>query len=203
MGPNYELVQTLANGGRVYVRRGERGPSLHDFHVSYLDLNRRRNDLPHKDIVLDVYRKRERATPEAFNALLKHMLRVIRKTVGVEHFPPAVLLFTPEHVEQLDAAGLGNLPGYDLELLLVAFELIQIQEETRVKNGRVPTELFTAIRDEPKNLMTVANLTIFGYRESRLRHGLQSVDDFRYLMYKYRERDDLLRRLISIVVEGH
>ena len=153
--------------------------------------------------MLDVYRKRERATPEAFNTLLNHMLRVISNTVGVEDFPPALILFTPEHVEQLDAAGLGNLPGYDLELLLVAFELIQIQEETRVKNGRVPTELFTAIRDEPKNLMTVANLTIFGYRESRLRHGLQNVDDFRYLMYKYRERDDLLRRLISVVVEGH
>ena len=203
MGPNYELVHTLANGGRVYVRRGNRGPSQHDFHVSCLDLNGRRHDLPHRHIVLDVYRKRERAIPEASNTLLNHMLGVIRNTVGMEDFPPALVQFMPEHIEQLDAAGLGNLPGYDLELLLVSFELIQIQEETRVKNGRVPTELFTAIRDEPNNLMAIANLTIFGYRESRLWRSPRNVGEFGYLISKYRERDDLLRRLIGIVVQVH
>ena len=196
----YELVHNVANGGGVYVRRGNRGPSRHDFHVSYLDPNGRRHNLPHSFIVEDVYRKRKVANPEAFDALMAHLLNLIGNSVGVGDFPPGLVQFRAEHVQQLEAAGLGGLPGVSLELLLVAFEMIQIQEETRVRNGRVPTELFRCIRNWPEDLMPVANLTIFGHRDAPVRNYHGGADRLEYQEFKFRERDNLLRRLIQIDV---
>lgn len=151
------------------------------------------HSLPYTALALDVYLKRTRATAAAMEAFLDHLLRIIRDSDGVAYFPPDLVQFRPEHVEQLAAMGLNNVPGYDLEVFLVAFELIQIQEETRIPNGRVPTELFNMIRDDEEDWEELANLTIFGYR----RPDCESLS--RRQRARIPERDRFVEDLLNIV----
>ncbi len=197
MEPSYKLVHELSNGGAVYLRPGRINKNRRDFHVRYKGLNQDEHDLPHAALVKDVYCKRKRATPQAFETLLNHMLRLIANVEAVETFPPVVVQFAPEHLETLRQAGLEGVPGFDLEVLLVAFELIQVQEKTNYPKGTLPIRLFTAIRDEPDNLVAVSNLTVFGYRESRMQKAVEEHWQFRDFRDKYRSRDALLAELIG------
>lgn len=198
MDPSYKLVKELSNGGAVYVRPGRINKNRLDFHVRYKDPNQDEHDLPHAILVEDVYRKRKRDTPQDFETLLNHMLKLIANVEAVGKFPPVVVQFAPEHLEKLHQAGLVDLPGFDLEVLLVAFELIQIQEKTNYPNGTLPTRLFTAILDEPDSLVAISNLTVFGYRESRMQKAVEECWQFRDFRDKYRSRDTLLAELIGL-----
>ena len=197
MEPEYVLVHPTVNCGGVYVRRGDRGPNPYDFQVSYQAPDGRIYGLPHTALILEVFQKRTGATPEAFMALVDHLLGIIQASVGITDFPPELVQYSPEHVEQLAARGLNNVPGYDLEVFLVAFELIQIQEETRVPNGRVPTELFNMIRDEEEDWGELADLTIFGYRRPDFER--MSPSQRARLPENIRRRDRFLEDLLDIV----
>ena len=177
MGPGYVLVHPTANGGGVYVRRGNRGTSPHDFQVFYLAPDGRIHDLPHTALVLDVFQKKTGATPGAFRALVDHLLGIIQASVGVTDFPPEFVQYSPEDVEQLAARGLNNVPGYDLEVFLVAFELIQIQEVTRIATGKVPAELFNMIRNEEEDWEEMANLTDIRVSSTRIQKDAPASEE--------------------------
>ena len=147
------LVHTTAGGVSVYVERGTK--SRWDFKVLYPDATRGIIGATHAEIVLDVYQKRL-AQPEATEALIAHFLGIIAGVRPVDHFPPRLVQFNPGHVTRFHELGLSGAIGFDVELLLVMFELIQIQEKTNYRRGRAPRDLFLAIRDNPEDVDDIA-----------------------------------------------
>ena len=156
MAVQRNLVHTTDGGTRVFVEPGDK--SEWDFIVSHSVAAGGLYAVFHRDLIKDFYRKRVVAA-DAAQVLARHFVRVIYRTQGVEYFPPALRLFNVQQVEQLRERGLEDAGGYDPELLLVLFELLQIQEETNYPGGWVPKALFTTIRDDGDNLGRVAYLT--------------------------------------------
>ena len=124
--------------------------------------------------------------PNASRALVDHLIGIINGAQGVSSFPPALGYFSHDHVEKLVQAGVPSTEGYDLELLLVLFELVQIQEETNYPDGWVPRKLYGMLKDNPDDLQGIAYQTevVLPYRENRR---------------SLRRRDDLLAELLNIV----
>ena len=149
------LVHTTALGQKVYVQPGNIGQRRWDFRVSHDAYGEELIAARHADLVCDIYEKRM-AHPEATAQLVDHCLEVIRGATGVSSFPPALVQFEHEHVQRFHQLGLENAPGFDVELFLAMFELIQIQEETNYPGGFAPTRLFQAIRDDPWNIDDIA-----------------------------------------------
>ena len=149
------LVHTTALGQNVYVQPGNIGQQEWDFRVSHDAYNPEPVAARHADLVCDIYEKLM-AHPQATAQLIDHCLGIIDGATGVTGFPPALVQFEQGHVQRFHRLGLENAPGFDIELFLVMFELIQIQEETNYPGGFAPVQLFRAIRDDPWNVDDIA-----------------------------------------------
>lgn len=199
MVPRVRLVHTTQLGVGVYVQRPGKKGDL-DFIVSHALADGSRRDTPHAELIVDLYRKRL-AAPTAGDVLVDHFLCITDNVQGVTAGEvPNLKQFKLEHVDQFRKMGLVDAGGFDLELLLVVFELIQIQEKTNYPAGWVPGTLFQLIRRQPNDLMTIANLTIFGRREAKPSQIPKTIKEFDELVYKYGERDSLLRSLLDLVL---
>ena len=153
------LVHTTAARTQVLVEPGNK--KRWDFIVSYSLPDGYSYRVLHSDLIVDVYRKRT-ANPGAARVLVEHLVATINRTSGVEAFPPRLIQFDPEHVQRFAGMGLADAGGYDLELFLVLFELVQIQEETNYREGWLPRAVFEHIRDFGEDLERTAYLVEVG-----------------------------------------
>ena len=181
---NRVAVHTTKGGVQVYVEPGSIGKERWDFKVSHSVEGGDPYTVTHGDLVCETYRK-GLADGEGFKVLVDHLLGVIEKAKGVDRFPPSLVQFSHDDVTRLQKAGLDEAGEYDLELFLVLFELVQIQEFTNYPNGRAPGQLYQQIKDNPEDLGQVAyrTETIVTRRES----------------YTRANRERLLSRLREIV----
>ena len=152
-------VHTTKAGVQVYVEPGNIGKRRWDFKVSHSVEEGDPYPVTHGDLVCETYRKGLAAGDDGFKALVAHLLDVIEKAKGVDRFPPSLAQFKHDDVARLQAIGLDKVGEYDLELFLVLFELVQIQEFTNYPNGWAPGKLFQQIRDNPEDLDEVAYRT--------------------------------------------
>ena len=153
------LVHTTAARTQVFVESGNK--SRWDFIVSYSLPDGYSYRVLHSDLIVDIYRKRT-SNPGSARVLVEHLVATINQTSGVEAFPPGLVQFDPEHVRRFASMGLADAGGYDLELFLVLFELVQIQEETNYRGGWLPRAVFARIRDSGDDLEGVAYLVEVG-----------------------------------------
>ena len=151
-----KLVHTTCKGVGVYVEPGSKKPW--DFRVSHSTSAGSPYTVFHRDFILEIYRRRV-VVPRATDKLIDHFIEVIEHTKGVTRLPPALVQFSLDSVNRFSQLGLDDVGQYDLELLFVLFELVQIQEETNYPGGWVPTKLYKLIRDNGDNLAEVAYLT--------------------------------------------
>ena len=180
------LVHTTALGQHVYVQPGNIGQQEWDFRVSHDAHGEPPVAARHADLVCDIYEKRM-AQPEAIAQLIEHCIAIVAAATGVTEFPPTLVQFEYGHVEKFHQLGLENPLGFDIELFLAMFELIQTQEETNYPGGFAPTRLFQAIRDDPWNVDDIAFKT-----EVVVPRRLTNSN-------VVRARDALIRRLREII----
>ena len=160
MSRDWQQVYDTSKGIKVYVQQGNK-PGWNwewDFLVGYGSSEHHVEDPPrHWDFVVDVYRKRA-AAPEAFRALVDHLLKIIASALSVVYKGISVPVDLAGDVNRLRDAGIVDGGGLDLELLLVLFDLVQQCEATTGDLGR-QEELYRAIRDQPRDVEWVAALT--------------------------------------------
>ena len=183
MNEQRTVVYRTANGVNVYVEPGRKSPL--DFIVSHDTDDGGNHRVYHRDFILDIYLKRN-AQPEAALELVNYFVDIVENSEGTQQYPPTLVQFDAGQVERFQDSGLGGAGGYDLELLFVLFELVQIQEETNYKGGWVPKELYTTVRDDTMNLERISYLTEI---------VVPSCENKRTLA----ARDNLLRDLREIV----
>ena len=174
VNPARVCIYITANGVNVYVGPGK--ISTWDFVVSYVEEGAEPCRVYHRDFIRDIYIKRNTHSL-CTRDLVDHLIEVINNTGGVGHFPPEIVQFDVTHVERFQEGGLGDAGGYDLELFLVMFELVQIQEETNHPNGWLPRTLYSTLRRNPRNLECVAYLTEIAIRSNeRIREKVVARD---------------------------
>ena len=156
---NRVTVHVTESGVVVYVEPGDIGKRRWDFKVSHSVEGGDPYPVTHGDLVCETYRKGlavGEGFGERFKVLVDHLLGVIKKAQGVNQFPPALVQFSHDDVARLREAGLDNAGEYELELFLVLFELVEIQEFTNYPGGWAPGRLYQQIRDNPEDLEAVA-----------------------------------------------
>ena len=142
------LVHETAEGARVYVSPGRIGPE--DFLVSFRLAGECDDVAPsHWDLVLEFYEKYVSARG-AFQELGDHVSSVVQLIEAADFRTPDDLNWQPSEFERLVAAGVVDGEGWELELLLVVFELVMIQELANGVNWRRYTGGYSNLFGEPE-----------------------------------------------------
>jgi len=121
------------------VYPGSKQQSPYDFIVKFKEPNKRQRTLAHVHLIVEMYVKHA-YNPSMTLKLRDHILTMLSQIKSVTTFPPALQFFKPEHIgpfEELDKVG-----EFTVEFLLVAIELVAIQEKTNYPTGIVTENLY-------------------------------------------------------------
>ncbi len=131
------VVYTTADGTEIRVYPGDKSP--YDFKMKYKEPGKRERMPRHLHLIVEMYVKHAH-NAELTTELKQHILEMFAQLKPATSFPPQLQYFEPNHVERfraLDAVG-----EYSVELLLVAIELVAIQEITNYPHGTLTQSLY-------------------------------------------------------------
>mgnify|MGYP001300060762 FL=1 len=134
-----DLIYTTNDGVRFEVYPGSKKQSPYDFIVKFREPGKRERTPAHVHLIVEMYVK------HAYNPILtlklkEHILTMLSQIRPVNSFPPPLQFFKTEHVEpfkELDKVG-----EFTVEFLLIAIELVAIQEKTNYPQGIVTENLY-------------------------------------------------------------
>ncbi|MFN7181709.1 MAG: hypothetical protein ACK4NF_03400 [Planctomycetota bacterium] len=141
-------VRRLQEDGLVYITKtnvrfevysGSKQQSPYDFIVKFREPNKRERTPAHVHLIVEMYVKHA-YNPSLTLKLRHHILTMLKSIKPVTTFPPTLQFFKPEHIEpfrELDEVG-----EFTVEFLLVAIELVAIQEKTNYPTGAVTENLY-------------------------------------------------------------
>jgi len=134
-----DLVYTTMENVRIEVYPGSKRQSLYDFIVKFREPNKRERTPAHVHLIVEMYVKHA-YNPSLVLKLRDHILKMLSQIKSITSFPPTLQFFKPEHVElfkELDKVG-----EFTVEFLLVAIELMAIQEKTNYPTGTLTESLY-------------------------------------------------------------
>jgi len=106
--------------------------------VKFIEPRKRERTPAHVHLIVEIYVKHAYNLPLTLK-LRDHILTMLNQIEPVTSFPPTLQFFKPEHVKsfrELDKVG-----EFTVEFLLVAIELVAIQEKTNYPTGTVTENL--------------------------------------------------------------
>jgi len=133
------LIYITKKNVRFEVYPGSKQQSPYDFIVKFREQNKRKRTPAHVHLIVEMYVK------YAFNSSLtlklkEHILTMLGQIKPITSFPPTLQFFKPEHIEPFK--DLDKVGEFTVEFLLVAIELIAIQEKTNYPTGTVTENLY-------------------------------------------------------------
>lgn len=134
-----DLVYTTKTNVRFEVYPGSKQQSPFDFIVKFREPNKRERTPAHVHLIVEMYVKHA-YNPSLTLELRDHILTMLNQIKPVNSFPPALQFFKSEHVDpfkELDKVG-----EFTVEFLLIAIELVAIQEKTNYPTGTVTENLY-------------------------------------------------------------
>jgi len=135
------LVWTTQDGVEIAVEKGEKEESPYDFKVKFRKSGKgkRWRTPKHVHLIVEMYVK-EAHNKELTHQLRNHLLEVFRNVQPINHYPPKIQFFKPDHV--LPFKSLDDVGEMSVEFLLVVSELIFIQEKTNYPEGSLTYKLY-------------------------------------------------------------
>ena len=134
-----DLVYTTNESVRFEVYPGSKQQSPYDFIVKFRKPCKRERTPAHVHLIVEMYVKHA-FNPSLTLKLKEHILTMLSQIRPVNSFPPTLQFFKLEHVEpfkELDKVG-----EFTVEFLLIAIELVAIQEKTNYPTGTVTENLY-------------------------------------------------------------
>ncbi len=133
-------IYTTQTGVEIFVEKGSKSQSPYDFRVRFREPGKRERTPTHVHLIVEMYVK------NAFNSKLtlelkNHILEVFSKIQPINHYPPRLQIFKPEHVKPF--IDLDRVGEFSVEFMLVTTELIMIQEKTNYPRGSLTQRLYT------------------------------------------------------------
>jgi len=127
-----DLVYTTSESVRFEVYPGSKQQSPYDFIVKFREPSKRERTPAHVHLIVEMYVKHAFNPPLTLE-LKEHILTMLSQIKPVTTFPPYLQFFKPEHIEpfkELDKVG-----EFTVEFLLIAIELVAIQEKPIIQQG--------------------------------------------------------------------
>jgi len=134
-----DLVYTTIENVRFEVYPGSKQQSPYDFIVKFREPNKRERTPAHIHLIVEMYVKHA-YNPSLTLKLRDHVLMMLSQIKQINSFPPTLQFFKPEQVEpfkELDTVG-----EFSVEFLLIAIELVAIQERTNYPKGTLTEGLY-------------------------------------------------------------
>jgi len=123
-----DLVYTTRENVRIEVYPGSKKQSPYDFIVKFREPNKRKRTPAHIHLIVEMYVKHA-FNPSLTLKLREHILKMLSQVHPVTSFPPTLQYFKPEHIKPFKE--LNKVGEFTVEFLLVAIELVAIQERYR------------------------------------------------------------------------
>lgn len=120
------------------VNRGI-GRNFRLLELKFREPKKRERTPAHVHLIVEMYVKHA-YNPSLTLELRDHILTMLNQIEPVNSFPPALQFFKPEHVEPFK--DLDRVGEFTVEFLLVAIELVAIQEKTNYPTGTVTENLY-------------------------------------------------------------
>lgn len=120
------------------VNRGI-GRNFRLLELKFREPKKRERTPAHVHLIVEMYVKHA-YNPSLTLELRDHILTMLNQIEPVNLFPPALQFFKPEHVEPFK--DLDRVGEFTVEFLLVAIELVAIQEKTNYPTGTVTENLY-------------------------------------------------------------
>jgi hypothetical protein len=133
------LIYKTKEGVEIFVEKGKKQQSPYDFKVRFREPGKRARTPTHVHLIVEMYVKHA-FNPKLTLELKNHLLKVFNKIQPIDYYPPKLQIFKPEDVKpfiELDKVG-----EFSTEFLLVATELIMIQETTNYPQGSLTHKLY-------------------------------------------------------------
>lgn len=134
-----DLVYTTMENVRFEVYPGSKQQSPYDFIVKFREPNKRERTPAHVHLIIEMYVKHA-YNPSLTLRLRDHILKMLNQISPVNLFPPTLQFYKPEHVDQFKE--LDKVGEFTVEFLLVAIELVAIQERTNYPTGTLTENLY-------------------------------------------------------------
>jgi hypothetical protein len=134
-----DLIYTTKANVRFEVYPGSKQQSHYDFIVKFRESNKRERTPAHVHLIVEMYVKHA-YNPSLTLKLKDHILMMLSQIKGVNSFPPSLQFFKPEHIESFKE--LDKVGEFTVEFLLVAIELVAIQEKTNYPTGTLTENLY-------------------------------------------------------------
>lgn len=150
------VIHTTREGVKIFVQEGTKPQSPYDFRVRYREPGKRERTPKHIHWTIDLYIKREN-DGDLTNKLVDHLIEMTSKLEPVKGFPPALQIYQPTHLALFSA--LDKWGEYSVEFLIVAIELIMIQEKTNYPTGTMNLELLKSFRRGDSIFQVVSRAT--------------------------------------------
>ena len=134
-----DLVYTTSENVRFEVYPGSKRQSPYDFIVKFREPGKRERTPAHVHLIVEMYVKHA-FNPSLTLKLRDHILTMLSQIRPVTTFPPSLQFFRPEHIEPFKK--LDKVGEFTVEFLLIAIELVAIQEKTNYPAGTVTENLY-------------------------------------------------------------
>jgi len=134
-----DLVYTTKASVQFEVYPGSKQQSPYDFIVKFREPKKRERTPAHVHLIVEMYVKCA-YNPSLTLKLKDHILTMLNQIKPVTSFPPTLQFFKSEHVEPFK--DLDKVGEFSVEFLLVAIELVAIQEKTNYPTGTVTENLY-------------------------------------------------------------
>lgn len=134
-----DLVYTTSERVRFEVYPGSKQQSPYDFIVKFREPGKRERTPSHVHLIVEMYVKYAH-NPSLTLKLKEHILLMLSQIKSIDSFPPTLQFFKPEHIEPFKE--LNKVGEFTVEFLLVAIELVAIQEKTNYPTGTLTESLY-------------------------------------------------------------
>ena len=132
-------IYTTQAGVEIFVEKGRKSQSPYDFKVRFREPSKRERTPTHVHLIVEMYVKNA-FNPKLTLELKNHILDVFSKIQPINYYPPHLQIFKPEHMKPF--MDLDRVGEFSVEFMLVATELIMIQEKTNYPRGSLTQRLY-------------------------------------------------------------
>ncbi len=127
-----DLIYTTKDGTEIWSAKGRKTESAHDFIVKFRVRGKRERTPKHIHLIVEMYVKYA-FDPDLTMKLRNQILSAFEKIKPIDYYPPKLQVF--KSGDEMPFNNLDKVGEFSAEFLLVASELIMIQEKTNYPKG--------------------------------------------------------------------
>ncbi len=133
------ILYTTNEGAQIFCLPGKKKQSKYDFIVKYQEPSKRERTPKHIHLIVEMYVKYAH-NPQLAMKLRDYFLSIFDSIKPVTAYPPKLQIFDKRKIKGFE--DLNKVGEFSAEFLMVATELILIQEKTNYPQGSLTRKLY-------------------------------------------------------------